>query len=84
LISTEPDNMNPSPFGDTTTKGMNDPADALAFRPHTVERAHISKHAAGRTKPVNKKTKERRRRQALKVTTDAALDASALRRAIDG
>ena len=61
-----------------------EPGDALAFRPQTVERDRVSKHAAGRVKPLDKKTKKRRKRQALKVTMDAALDASALRKAIDG
>jgi hypothetical protein len=49
----------------------------------TIEHARVSKHAAGRAKQVNKKTKERRKRQAVKATRDAALDASALRKAVN-
>lgn len=73
----EPDTL------DTSTKGMNNPIDGLVIRPHTVERARVSKHAAGRTKAFDKKTKARRKRRALKITRDAALDASALRKALN-
>jgi hypothetical protein len=63
---------------------MNDPADALAFRPATVERVHVSKHAAGRTKPLDRKTKERRRRLGRQIVMRKAMDEKALREALDG